>query len=192
MASYFSKRALVSCFTAVLASAGLIKEDNSTKTLVVLDDWGKIETHSLLFDYIGKKLGHEVQFDMVTELTARLKFPDGKVGHYYDNIVLMAPSSKKDVSNSMYSVDNLVDFLKEEDHNMLIFADTESRRHVRTIANKLGVDFEPNVSTLKEATLCLSQIHNVSLSIYFRVLRSETTHSQTRAQSPQRTYSSPS
>ena len=91
----------------------------------------------------------------------------------------------------MYSVDSLVDFLKEEDHNMLIFADTESRRHVRTIANKLGVDFEPNVSTLKKATLCLSQIHNVCLSILSRVSLSETTHSQTQAQSPQRTYSSP-
>ena len=46
----------------------------------------------------------------------------------------------------MYSADRLIDFLKEDEHNMLIFADTESRRHVRSIANKLGVDLEPNVS----------------------------------------------
>ena len=58
----------------------------------------------------------------------------------------MAPTSKKDVSNTMYSAERLIDFLKEDEHNMLIFADTESRRHVRSIANKLGVDLEPNVS----------------------------------------------
>ena len=58
----------------------------------------------------------------------------------------MAPTSKRDVNNKMYSADRLIDFLKEDEHNMLIFADTESRRHVRSIANKLGVDLEPNVS----------------------------------------------
>ena len=44
-------------------------------------------------------------------------------------------------------VDNLKDFLSDEaDHNLLVFADTESRRHARKLANNLGVDFEPYVS----------------------------------------------
>ena len=63
----------------------------------------------------------------------------------------MAPTSKRDVNNKMYSADRLIDFLKEDEHNMLIFADTESRRHVRSIANKLGVDLEPNVSVSRKS-----------------------------------------
>lgn len=47
------------------------------------------------------------------------------------------------------SVNNLKDFLSDEaDHNLLVFADTESRRHARKLANNLGVDFEPYVSCL--------------------------------------------
>ena len=48
-------------------------------------------------------------------------------------------------------VQNLKDFLSDEaDHNLLMFADTESRRHARKLANNLGVDFEPYTFYLKD------------------------------------------
>lgn len=131
------------------ARCGLISEDTATKTLVVLDDWATVETHSILFEHIGKsgKLGHEIEFAMAS------KGPQGKVKHrdayYFDNIVLMAPSTKENEMADDLSVNNLKDFLSDEArHNLLVFADTESRRHARKLANNLGVDFEPYVSAL--------------------------------------------
>ena len=44
-------------------------------------------------------------------------------------------------------VEPLTEFLGEGDHNLLVFADAESRRHVRKLANNLGIDIEPPVST---------------------------------------------
>ena len=41
-------------------------------------------------------------------------------------------------------VTHLNEFLADEAaHNLLVFADSESRRHVRKVANNLGVDIEP-------------------------------------------------
>jgi len=56
------------------------------------------------------------------------------------------------------SVDNhhLKQFLNEESHNLLVFASAESRRHVRKVANNLGVDFESPVST--EYKCCLIKV----------------------------------
>ena len=38
--------------------------------------------------------------------------------------------------------ENLIEFLKGENRNLMVFADSESRKHVRKVANGLGVDFE--------------------------------------------------
>lgn len=38
--------------------------------------------------------------------------------------------------------ENLIEFLKGENRNLMVFADSESRKHVRKVANSLGVDFE--------------------------------------------------
>ena len=70
--------------------AKLIQEDTATKTLVVVDDWATVETHSIFFSHIKKQLGHKVEFAMSNSV--------GKIQHhdsyYFDNIVLMTPSSK--------------------------------------------------------------------------------------------------
>ena len=49
-------------------------------------------------------------------------------------------------------VDPLTEFASTGDHNLMIFGSTESRKHVRKLANSFGVDFEPYVS----ATYCLT------------------------------------
>ena len=75
-----------------LASAGLIKQDTATKTLVLLDDWAMVETHSQFFGHIRDHLGHEIEFAMADT------GPAGMVQHndqyYFDNIVLMTPTVK--------------------------------------------------------------------------------------------------
>ena len=107
-----------------------------------------MESHSIFFDHIGQgKLGHEIEFAMANQ------GPSGKVKHhdayYFDNIVLMSPSIKENEMAADLGVNNLKEFLSDEArHNLLVFADTESRRHARKLANILGVDFEPYVSEL--------------------------------------------
>lgn len=87
-------RAFVTCFTAgaAVVQAGLISDERATKTLVVVDDWATIETHSVFFNHIKESLGHEIEYATATS------GPSGKVKHhdayYYDNIMMMAPSTK--------------------------------------------------------------------------------------------------
>ena len=45
-------------------------------------------------------------------------------------------------------VDPLTEFLSAANHNLLLFADSESRKHARKLSNNLGVDLEPYVSVL--------------------------------------------
>ena len=66
-------RAFIAGITTQMAWAGLIKEDTATKTLVLLDDWATIETHSMFLKHIQEKLGHEVEFAMAEQ------GPSGKV-----------------------------------------------------------------------------------------------------------------
>ena len=77
---------------AISVNAGLISDERATKTLVLVDDWALIETHSAFFDHIRSDLGHEIEFATATE------GPAGKVKHrdayYFDNIVMMSPSVK--------------------------------------------------------------------------------------------------
>jgi hypothetical protein len=59
-------------FLPILASAKLISDEMATKTLVLLDSWATIETHSIFFDHIKGsreqgKLGHDVEFAMASE-----------------------------------------------------------------------------------------------------------------------------
>ena len=44
------------------------------------------------------------------------------------------------------NVDDLTEFFEKTGHNLMIFADFDARRHVRKLANNLGVDFEAYVS----------------------------------------------
>ena len=50
------------------------------------------------------------------------------------------------------NVDDLTEFFDKTGHNMMVFADFDARRHVRRLANNLGVDFEGFVSGLKDAS----------------------------------------
>ena len=59
--------------------------------------------------------------------------------YYFDNIVVMAPSTKELTGSVAKS--SLIEFLKEN-HNMIIFGNEETRVQTRQLANEFGIDFE--------------------------------------------------
>jgi len=59
------------------------------KTLVVLDNWATIETHSVFFEALRMR-GQDLEFQMITP-TPKIKYYDE---YFYDNIILMAPGAK--------------------------------------------------------------------------------------------------
>lgn len=71
------------------AMASLIPKKEGIQTLVLLDDWATVETHSLFFDSLRKD-GHNLLFETANPA------PPIKYYEYffYDNIVLMSPSVK--------------------------------------------------------------------------------------------------
>ena len=44
------------------------------------------------------------------------------------------------------NVKNLIKFFEAENHNLVAFGDIDARRHLRSLALKFGIDFEPFVS----------------------------------------------
>ena len=62
-----------------------------TKTLVVLDSWATIESHSVFFAHLKDKLGHQIEYAMASTGPHIVKHYDE---YYFDNIIFMAPSSK--------------------------------------------------------------------------------------------------
>ena len=53
------------------------------------------------------------------------------------NLFLIESEIVDDLNSS-----NLVEFMGAEDHNLLVFADSQARRHVRNLANMFGLDYE--------------------------------------------------
>jgi hypothetical protein len=76
------------------SSASLIPKKEGIQTLVLLDDWATIDTHSILFESM-KKDGHHLVFESVSPAPA-IKYYDE---FFYDNIILMAPAAKGKIIN---------------------------------------------------------------------------------------------
>ena len=69
--------------------AGVIPKKDGINTLILLDDWSIVETHSIFFDSL-KNDGHSLLFEMVNPPPAIKYYEE----YFYDNIILMAPSTK--------------------------------------------------------------------------------------------------
>ena len=126
-----------------MATAKFIAEDVDTKTLVLLDDWSTIETHSVFFDHLKNEIGHKVEFAMADMGPPMVKHYDS---FYYDNIILMAPSFKEAEIAKDLKVDDILEFFETKGHNFMMFGDVDARRHTRKLATNFGVDFENFVS----------------------------------------------
>ena len=68
------KRDFAIFFAAILAvlfapqtSGNLISTNQAVKTLVLLDDWATVETHSIFFNHLAKTIGHELEFVMANQ-----------------------------------------------------------------------------------------------------------------------------
>ncbi len=77
------------CLFLYSASASLIPKKQGIQTLVLLDDWATLQTHSILFEAL-KKDGHNLVFENANP-GPQIKYYDE---FYYDNIILMAPGVK--------------------------------------------------------------------------------------------------
>mmetsp|Transcript_13063 Transcript_13063/g.9101 ORF Transcript_13063/g.9101 Transcript_13063/m.9101 type:complete len:101 (-) Transcript_13063:1027-1329(-) len=90
----------------------------------------------MFFDHI-KEMGHNVSFEMAVD--------PGQIKHYddsiYDNIVFMAPSVKESDFGSDVNTNTLIDFVSDN-HNLMLFADNDSRAPIRKLANHFGFDLE--------------------------------------------------
>jgi uncharacterized protein (DUF486 family) len=72
------------------ASAGYIKQSTQPKTLVILDSWATIETHSVMLRHLEDTLGHHVHYEMADK---KIRFREHEQW-LWDNVILMAPSIK--------------------------------------------------------------------------------------------------
>ena len=80
---------LAACLLLSGASAGLLPQKEGIQTLVLLDDWATIETHSVFFDSLRKD-GHSLLFETANP-PPPIKYYES---YFYDNIIFMAPAAK--------------------------------------------------------------------------------------------------
>jgi oligosaccharyltransferase complex subunit beta len=122
------------------------REINSLKkTLVLLDDWHNIDTHSLFWSQI-KKMNFELDFRMIDDPSIKLT----DFGEYiYTNIIYFSPSISK-ISRNEISIQNLLKFI-DEGHDMLIFGNKDSGTFIRNLVNEFGVDFDDYDSQVKDS-----------------------------------------
>jgi len=132
----------VSVFLVNLCQAGtFVQEKSQNKTLVVLDNWATIETHSVFFEHIRQMGGgnHTLEFKLIsghaTDEVNIQKFNK----YFYDNIILMAPTVKS--FGSDLGIKDILEFV-DFHHNVMIFANNKSRKVTRDLVNEFGVDFE--------------------------------------------------
>ena len=80
--------ALVLLLALTQVSAGILPTKQGIRTLVLLDSWATIETHSIFFDTLRRDGGHTLQFEMASA-GPQIKYYQE---YFFDNIILMAPS----------------------------------------------------------------------------------------------------
>jgi oligosaccharyltransferase complex subunit beta len=130
-----------------------LEQKSQKKTLVLLDDWHNIDTHSLFWSQI-KKMNFELDFRMIDDPSIKLT----DFGEYiYTNIIYFSPSFSKLKRNEI-SIQNLLKFI-DEGHDMLIFANKDSGSFIRNFVNEFGVDFDDYDSQVKDS-LYLHTIQN--------------------------------
>ena len=163
---------LLVCLVAQLTfvSAGtFVQPKSQNKTLVIVDTWATLETHSIFFDHI-QKMGagnHTLEYKLISGMsTDKVNFEQFNK-YFYDNIILMAPTVQSIASDLV-----IKDILKFVDfhHNFMMFASSESRGIQRRIANEFGMDFEDYGYTMQggsqpdHASVMAGKHQNVSWS----------------------------
>jgi hypothetical protein len=119
-----------------------------TKSLVLLDDWHYVETHSLFWDQL-RSMGFELNFKMIDDPSIKLTY----FGEYlYNNVIFFAPTYNDgnnyinlDFSKtSDIKITTLLKYL-DEDHDIMIFGSKDVGNFLRKFVNEFGVDFDDYV-----------------------------------------------
>jgi len=103
----FVQRAISVAALAATVSAKLVSSDVTTKTLVLLDNWATVETHSLFFSHLKNNLGHTIEYAMASEAPL-IKYHDKQ---YFENIIMMTPSIKEADFPDDLNVKSIIEFL---------------------------------------------------------------------------------
>ena len=134
-----SKKALFGVFMLVgllgMAHLSIIPFKDNKKTLVLLDSWATIETHSIFFDVL-RRAGHTLTFEMATNNPPKIKYYEE---YHFNNMILMAPSLK-DLKNPL-SHKEIIDFV-QSGHNLMVFGDRDTRKALKSLVNEFGIDYE--------------------------------------------------
>jgi hypothetical protein len=131
---------LLSLLALSQVHSSILPTKQGIRTLVLLDSWATIETHSIFFDTLRRDGGHTLHFEMAST-APQIKYYQE---YFYDNIILMAPSVRD--LKSPNSEKDLIDFV-EANHNIMIFGDIDSRKAIRSLFNDFGADLENVVNT---------------------------------------------
>ena len=117
----------------------------SKKTLVLLDDWLKVETNSLFWKQI-KDMGYEIDFRMANDKDIKLT----NFGEYlYDNIIFCAPTYS-DTKKNEINIQNILKYI-DDGHDLMIFGSSDASKFMRELVNEFGVDFDDYDSELKDS-----------------------------------------
>lgn len=132
----------MSVFLLNVAQAGtFVQEKSQNKTLVLLDTWATIETHSIFFEHIQQMGGgnHTLEYKLISGSPSdEIKIQKFNK-YFYDNIIFMAPTVES--FGMDLGIKDTLDFV-DFHHNIMIFANDKSRKITRDLANQFGVDFE--------------------------------------------------
>lgn len=119
----------------------LVNCNKFTKSLVLLDDWHYIETHSMFWDQV-RALNLDLDFKMIDDPNIKLSY----YGEYlYSNIIYLASSYQEDFTKkSEIKITSLLKFL-DDGHDIMIFGDRNVGSFLRKFVNEFGVDFDDYV-----------------------------------------------
>ena len=133
---------LILVIDIILAESTKHNNTIKDKSLVLLDDWHYLESHSMFWDQL-RSLNIELDFKMIHDQSIQLTY----YGEYiYDNIIFVAPSFSDELSKKNdLRISNIIKFI-DSGHDIMIFANSEVSNYMRKLANEFGVDFDDYVS----------------------------------------------
>jgi hypothetical protein len=92
--SLLSLIASLSCLS--LSNGSVIPKHEGISTLVLLDNWSTIETHSIFFETL-RTIGHTLTFEMSSSAPQIKYFED----YFFDNVILLAPSIRGNTKHDL-------------------------------------------------------------------------------------------
>ena len=140
-----SKKLLGSFFFIFLFHI-ILTNNNKNKTLVLIEDWHVVDTHSRFWNQI-REMNNDIYFKMVDDPDIKLT----NFGEYiYNNIIYFAPSYNDISRKNEISITNLLQFI-DDGHDLMIFGNEESGAFIRKLVNEFGIDFDDYDSKVKDS-----------------------------------------